>query len=743
MIKGEVTECPQSSIVGVARVRVRLRTGFNSAPTVTTFPETLYNLEPAAGEPARFGFIVEGEPIELDTAVRTGGDYGVTVSVHNITQKIEFLSSEVTFWGVPGAKAHNGSRGGGCLANAECPAFSQLHPPPLLSLPTSCPTSPDGQGEVLHTTVEGDSWLAPREGYPATLNTAAMPSLDGCNRLPFEPQIKDTPDGDKASEPTGLTVDVHVPQEGQLNPEGLAQSNVRDITVKLPAGVAINPSSGDGLEACSEGLVGFEGGRGVDGFGEFVTDPGVGYPLFSSYLPASIAALTAGDQELLEPGKNFCANASKIGEVTIRTPLLPSPLKGFVYLASQEANPFGSVLAMYIVAEDPVSGSLVKLPGRVVLCQGAGEVIAGMTCEVLGQIVSTFENEPQLAFEDAELHFFGGERAPLASPSRCGTYTTNASFTPWSGGAPVSSSSSFQITSGPNGAPCPGTQLPFSPSLTGGALNVNAGAFSPFTLTMNRLPGEQNLQSVEAHLPPGLSGILSNIELCPEPQANEGLCPEASKIGETTVGVGVGGDPFTVSGGKFFITGPYNGTGGCTVGTSGCAPFGITFEVPAKAGPFDFAKTQRNHPACDCVLVRGKIEIDPYTAALTVSSNPPGTPDAIPTSIEGIPLEIQHVNAITTRNDFQFNPTDCSKMAVTGTIHSSEEGTDTIGVPFQVTNCAFLKFTPKFTVSTQAKTSKANGASLTQRWKSRPGRWAPRRTSRRSKSNCRCSCPRA
>jgi hypothetical protein len=309
----------------------------------------------------------------------------------------------------------------------------------------------------------------------------------------------------------------------------------------------------------------------------------------------------------------------------------------------------------------------------------------------------------------------------LTTPSRCGSYPTQASFTPWSaepGEAPHQSTSTFNIEHGPNGGPCTfsGQPLPFNPSLTGGATNVNAGVFSPFTLTVRRSDGEQNLQSVEAQLPPGLSGVLSNVELCPEPQANLGECGANSLIGETTVSVGVGGQPFTVSGGKFYLTGPYNGSGGCTVGTPGCAPFGITFEVPAKAGPFDLERNLANtagEDPCDCVLVRAKIEINPITAAIAITSNPPGTPDAIPTSIEGIPLEIQHINATTTRGDFQFNPTNCSKMEVTGTIHSSEGGIDKIGVPFQVTNCAALKFTPKFVVSTNAKTSKAYGASLT------------------------------
>ena len=105
------------------------------------------------------------------------------------------------------------------------------------------------------------------------------------------------------------------------------------------------------------------------------------------------------------------------------------------------------------------------------------------------------------------------------------------------------------------------------------------------------------------------------------------------------------------------------------------------------------------------MVVRGKIEVNPITAAITITTNPPGTPDAIPTSIEGIPLEIQHVNATTTRGDFQFNPTNCNKMQVTGTVQLNEGGDEHDQTPFQVTNCAALKFEPKFAVSTSAKTA--------------------------------------
>jgi hypothetical protein len=514
-----------------------------------------------------------------------------------------------------------------------------------------------------------------------------MPAMTGCDRLPFRPSISVQSDSSASSTATGLTVDVHNPQEESLNAQGLGEADPRDITVTLPEGVAVNPSGGNGLEACSEGLVGFTG------FAEF---EGAHTATFTSRLPGSVAAIAAGENAPLQPGTNFCADASKVATAEIRTPLLANPLKGAAYIATQNENPFGSLIAMYIVAEDPVSGVLVKLAGEVQLNPSNG------------QLTTTFLNSPQAPFEDAVLEFFGGERAPLATPAHCGTYTTTAAFTPWSAGPgeePRHASSSFQITQGPDAGGCPPATLPFSPSLTGGTTNINAGSFSNLTTTIGREDGNQNLQSVQLNMPPGLSGILTGIPLCPEAQANEGTCPAASQIGETTVSAGVGSDPVTVQGGKVYITESYEG-----------APFGLAIVNPVKAGPFDLEHDTSNsaqQPPCDCVVVRARIEVNPYTAQLTVTTSPTG-PHAIPHIIDGIPVQIKHVNVTINRPGFTFNPTNCDPMAITSTITSSENTTQTpTPVPFQVANCSLLSFTPKFTVTTSGKTSKANGASIT------------------------------
>ncbi len=108
----------------------------------------------------------------------------------------------------------------------------------------------------------------------------------------------------------------------------------------------------------------------------------------------------------------------------------------------------------------------------------------------------------------------------------------------------------------------------------GGHTNIKAGSFSPFTTTISRQDGNQDIRAIRLHMAPGMSGILPGVKLCPEPQANEGTCGPESLIGETIVTSVLGDDPFTVTGGKVYMTGKYEG-----------APFGLSIVNPAESRP--------------------------------------------------------------------------------------------------------------------------------------------------------------
>jgi hypothetical protein len=628
--------CPNETAVGIETTYIITSEGFLHVDNA------VYNLEPSPGVAAEFAFKVKGiVPVFLDVSVRTGGDYGITVDASDISQAAAVYASKVTIWGVPADPTHDALRGK-CLGQdegegeqgllegedeIESPSESRgtcsanIPVEPLLTNPTSC-------GVTRTATLSVDSWEQPGSFVS---RTAALPELSGCQKLDFSPSIAVTPDGMAGSTPTGLTGGVHVPQESTTNPVGLAEADVKNTMVALPVGVQLSPSAAGGLLACS---------------------------------PEQINLHSA------EP--STCPDASKVGTVQIDTPLLPEPLTGSVYLAAQNENPFGSLIALYIVAEDKRAGVLVKVAGQTT------------PDPVTGQLVTTFDETPPLPFSDLKLSFFGTARAPLSTPELCGTYTTETSIEPWSGTPAVSPSSKFQITSGPAGSPCQ-SPLPFAPGFQAGSTNLQAGAFTPFTLTMSRPDGNQTLSRIEMQMPAGLLGTLSHVKLCGEPQASLGTCGEESLIGHTIVSAGLGNDPYTVTGGKVFITTGYKG-----------AAYGLSIVNPAKAGPFDLG----------IVVVRAAINVDPHTAALHIVSDP------LPTILDGIPLQIQHVNVSIDGDLFTFNPTNCSKMAIVGTLISTQGATSKVSTPFQVTNCATLAFKPKFAVSTPGKTSRANGAGL-------------------------------
>jgi len=211
-----------------------------------------------------------------------------------------------------------------------------------------------------------------------------------------------------------------------------------------------------------------------------------------------------------------------------------------------------------------------------------------------------------------------------------------------------------------------------------------AGAFSPFTFTFDRDDSEQDPSRIQVQTPPGLLGELSHVTLCAEPQAQQGTCGADSLIGKVTVAVGAGSNPFYVTG-KVYLTGGYNG-----------APYGLSFVVPAIAGPLNLGT----------VVVRAAVNVDPHTAALTVTSEP------LPQILQGVPLHIRAVSVMLDRGEFAFNPTSCAPMSVQTTMSSSAGASTTDRTHFQVTNCAALAFKPSLKAYTNGHTSRSNGASL-------------------------------
>jgi hypothetical protein len=671
-------QCSRASIIGNIRIHTT-----NVALTFHVF-----NMVPPLGKPALFGFNYESINIFIEPEVRTGRDYGVDSVTNNSPQK-DTLGAELTLWGVPEDPTHNvwrEVRDGGCTVPAlepggEC--WLGAHPDlkPFLRVPTSC-GAPQGVSVTLNGWKPVSASFTEPISFLSLAGEGTPSGFTACGRLPFAPGIEAKPTTSEADSATGLQFDLHVPQpepvtahEEEVKGEkvtvgaepALHEADLKDTVLSFPAGVAIDPSSADGLGACSETQVGFTGFAELDKAAE----PGVQTPQFT-------------------PGPVECPDSSKLGTVEVDTPLINHPLPGAVYLAKQGENPYASLLALYLIVDDPISGVVVKVPALV------------QADPQSGQLTVLVKSTPQVPFEDFKINLFLGSRAALTTPATCGTYTTTSLLTPWSSpeGAEAQASGTFEITEAPGGGACAASpaQEPNDAVLSAGTFTPIAGAYSPFVLKLSREDGSQRIGALSATLPQGLVGKLAGVALCP--QANieaaehrggqgEGRseqtspsCPAASEIGTAHVGAGAGA-PYYVTG-HAYLAGPYKG-----------APFSIVVITPALAGPFDLGS----------VVVRNALFIDPVTTQVTVVSDP------LPKILYGIPIDIRSIEVEVTRHDFTLNPTSCEKTQVTGSA-TGETSQVALSTPFQVGGCTGLPFKPAFSVATQAKTSKLGGASL-------------------------------
>lgn len=683
----ETPECPPGSQVGT------IVTSLNPHLLGTSMfgPLGIYNLKPAPGSPATFGFNVYGTIITLRARLRSESDYGISVLTPGINEGLDIAGFEVTMWGEPGSPAHEFERS--CPSSTR-PEYVLFHGPtceaevsgrvPFLRMPTSCTAT----GKGLPWSVAIDSWSHPGafsshdapdladpnwktdsiEGHeppgyplpPSEWNTEKK-GVEGCGAIPFEPSLSVKPTIDTGDSPSGLNVDLTVPQdcwsEEAVAGESSAsdcQSDLKRAVVKLPEGMTLNASAAAGLSACSPEQVG-------------LTTP-------LGQTPAHF-----------DRNRASCPDASKIGAVEIDTPLLSETLHGSVYLAKQGENPFQSLLALYLVVENPERGVEIKLPGQVNLNESTG------------RLETSFDDNPQLPFSRLHLELFGGPRAALRTPAACGAYTTTASLVPWSGNPAVGASSSFQINHCGSGG--------FEPKLGAGTENPLAGSYSPFNLRITREDGSQELGSLHVTLPPGVVSSLKGYTYCPDSVlaaistmpgtgvAEEAThsCPASSLVGTATVGAGAGANPFYTQSGRAYLAGPYKG-----------APVSLAVVAPAVAGPFDLGS----------VVVRNAIHIDPTTAQLTIESDP------LPTILHGIPLDLRDVRV---RYNYTLNPTSCEPFEIGSLITSTAGATASPSVRFQAANCDQLGFKPRLTLQLSGPTHRAANPALRAVLRARPG----------------------
>ena len=521
-------ECPNSTQIGVTTLSV-----IGLVEGVETIP--VYNLAPEPGELAKIGFSIGNYRFEGAITLRPG-DYGLDATFENAKQSgIELESVSLTVWGVPANPRHDLLRGLRCaiapgVGDGFCehvnhsgtisgpiPVASESALAPYFTNPTSCGSLP------LQARFEVTSWEHQSESESPEATPMSVGPIVGCDRLTIEPTLEAQPSSSSAESATGLDVRLGSEQHYD-NANGVAASNLDGVTVTLPEGMSVNPSAGSGLGDCSEAQFAYEG---------------------STYEPA--------------PGSG-CPSDSKLGTVHALSPSIAEEASGSLFLATPYENRFGALIAVYVV---------VRIPNRGVVVTAAGKVAAN---PVTGQLTTTFQENPQLPFNAFSISFRQGQTSPLITPPTCGTFASTGVLTPWS--VPLQEhlvSSSFEVTSGVHGGPCPsGGVPPFKPQVISGTQNNAGGTYSPFYLRIVREDGEQEITRFSTTLPPGLTGNLTGIPFCPEADIEAAKsvtgaqeeaspsCPAASEIGHTIVTAGVGG-VLAQTPGRIYLAGPYHG----------------------------------------------------------------------------------------------------------------------------------------------------------------------------------------
>jgi hypothetical protein len=632
--------CPANTQVGTADVTSSLSGG-----RAQRFG--LFNLVPPPGMAAEIGFAPFGSPLALAVQLQrqADGSYSIALDASAISQALDLTALRFALWGTPWAASHDGERGN-CLNESEpsfpwakCAAGDPASAPPeaYLTLPARCSgplsfslraTSWQQSSQATASAISRDS-----EGNPAQLGS--------CQAAGFSPQATAQLTTTKASSAAGLNFTLSEDQRQLTDPRLGASPPTQKLVLSLPAGVTLNPSLAAGIGSCSEAQLAAETAAGAQGQG--------------------------------------CPNASKIGDFSVRTSLFEGTAEGAVYLATPGQNPFGSLLALYLVARIPQRGVLVEVAGKVIPDPATGNLTA------------SFEGLPQLPYTELNLTLRSGNRAPLITPDSCQSAIARVDMAPWGGGAPEAhSQSATQIDSGVGGGSCPSGTPPFSPGVYAGGVNSNVNSYTPYFVHLSRSDAEQEITGYSLVLPRGVTGKLAGIPFCPDSaieaarhksgseEATHPSCPAASEVGRVLTGYGVG-PTLAYTEGHVYLAGP-----------SGGQPLSMVVINPATVGPFDLGT----------VVIRSAFAVDEHTAQLRIDRS---ASDAIPHILSGVPLHLRDIRIYMDRPEFTHNPSSCAPSQLESTLggagrdfgSTADDSTATVSEHFQLLNCLTLGFQPK------------------------------------------------
>lgn len=633
-----------------------------------SFP--VYNLVPREGEPARFGFnltlinVIDLGEVFLNAGLKWDGDYHEFFTIHVPAPPAgtKILKNRLVFDGTIGAGGLPGEDGG---------AF--------ITTPSTCFNPNQSPFEkVYNTLLHADSVQesAPQDDYDVTTPAPPPAAFLAGSQFVESPLPKEKGNGPRVM-PTGCDKVPFAPSTSATpgnnqtdSPTGgtvevkvpfgpsasVYQSNVRTADVSLPQGMGLNPSAAPSLQTCSDAQ-----------FGEGTRNP------------------------------VSCPAGSKIGTVAIDTPPLPDgTLTGNVYLASQQGREpeSGNEYRIFIDAESAGRGLSIRLLGNV------------SANAQTGQLTARVNDAPQLPFDSVRVTL-DGAKGTLTSPPTCGPNKTGHAMTAWSGTSDSGPQDpGFTLTSAPGGGPCAKTLAarPFGPSFGAKTTNSQGGAFTHFAVNVARSDGNQELKGVNVDLPPGLTAKLAGVRYCPASalaaaavnsgaaEAADPSCPNSSLVGSASVTAGSGSNPLHISG-KAFLTGRYHG-----------APLSLAVVTPATAGPFDLGT----------VVVRVALFVDPETAQVHAVSDP------IPHVFGGALLDLRTVAVTLDRKEFALNPTNCSPMAVGGTLRGGGSNpldpaafsSLPVSAPFKVNGCEGLDFKPKLYMRVFGGTRRAKSPKL-------------------------------